>query len=125
LIGGIGKRTAIIVLALYALLPIMRNMVVGILGVETGIRDSALAMGMTRQQILWRVEIPLALPTILAGLRIAIVSTIGTATVAAAIGGGGLGTFHVSRDRNGGPDDGSRRRRSRRESWRSSPTRLL
>jgi osmoprotectant transport system permease protein len=93
LIGGIGKRTAIIVLALYALLPIMRNMVVGILGVEAGIRESALAMGMTRQQILRRVEIPLALPTILAGLRIAIVSTIGTATVAAAIGGGGLGTF--------------------------------
>lgn len=93
LIGGIGKRTAIIVLALYALLPIMRNMVVGILGIEAGIRESALAMGMTRQQILWRVEIPLALPTILAGLRIAIVSTIGTATVAAAIGGGGLGTF--------------------------------
>jgi len=92
-IGGIGKRTAIIVLALYALLPIMRNMVVGILGIETGIRESALAMGMARQQILWRVEIPLALPTILAGLRIAIVSTIGTATVAAAIGGGGLGTF--------------------------------
>jgi osmoprotectant transport system permease protein len=92
-IGGIGKRTAIIVLVLYALLPIMRNMVVGILGVETSIRESALAMGMTRQQILWRVEIPLALPTILAGLRIAIVSTIGTATVAAAIGGGGLGTF--------------------------------
>ena len=84
LIGGIGKRTAIIVLALYALLPIMRNMVVGILGVEASIRESALAMGMTRQQILWRVEIPLALPTILAGLRIAIVST---------IGGGGLGTF--------------------------------
>jgi osmoprotectant transport system permease protein len=93
LIGGIGKRTAIIVLALYALLPIMRNMVVGILGVEASIRESALAMGMTRQQILWRVEIPLALPTILAGLRIAIVSTIGTATVAAAIGGGGLGNF--------------------------------
>ncbi|HEX4479290.1 MAG TPA: ABC transporter permease [Rudaea sp.] len=93
LIGGIGKRTAIIVLALYALLPIMRNMVVGILGIDAGVRDSALAMGMTRQQVLWRVEIPLALPTILAGLRIAIVSTIGTATVAAAIGGGGLGTF--------------------------------
>ena len=93
LIGGIGKRTAIIVLALYALLPIMRNMVVGILGVQASVRESALAMGMSRQQILWRVEIPLALPTILAGLRIAIVSTIGTATVAAAIGGGGLGTF--------------------------------
>ena len=93
LIGGIGKRTAIIVLALYALLPIMRNAVVGIVGVEASIRESALAMGMTRQQILWRVEIPLALPMLLAGLRIAIVSTIGTATVAAAIGGGGLGTF--------------------------------
>ena len=93
LIGGIGKRTAIIVLALYALLPIMRNMVVGILGIDPNVRDSALAMGMTRQQVLWRVEIPLALPTILAGLRIAIVSTIGTATIAAAIGGGGLGTF--------------------------------
>jgi osmoprotectant transport system permease protein len=93
LIGGIGKRTAIIVLALYALLPIMRNMVVGILGIDANVRDSALAMGMTRQQVLWRVEIPLALPTVLAGLRIAIVSTIGTATVAAAIGGGGLGTF--------------------------------
>ena len=93
LIGGIGKRTAIIVLALYALLPIMRNMVVGILGVEAGVRDSAVAMGMTQRQILWRVEIPLALPTIIAGIRIAVVSTIGTATVAAAIGGGGLGTF--------------------------------
>jgi osmoprotectant transport system permease protein len=93
LIGGIGKRTAIIVLALYALLPLMRNMVVGILGVDAGVRDSALAMGMTRHQLLVRVEIPLALPTMLAGLRIAIVSTIGTATIAAAIGGGGLGTF--------------------------------
>jgi len=93
LIGGIGKRTAIIVLALYALLPLMRNMVVGILGVDAAVRDSALAMGMTRHQMLFRVEIPLALPTMLAGLRIAIVSTIGTATIAAAIGGGGLGTF--------------------------------
>ena len=93
LIGGIGKRTAIIVLALYALLPIMRNAVIGILSVERGVRDSALAMGMTQRQILRRVEIPLALPTILAGIRIAIVSTIGTATIAAAIGGGGLGTL--------------------------------
>lgn len=93
LIGGIGKRTAIIVLALYALLPIMRNIVVGILGVDAGVRDSALAMGMTRRQILLHVEIPLALPMILTGLRIAIVTTIGTATIAAAIGGGGLGTF--------------------------------
>jgi len=93
LIGGVGKRSAIVVLALYALLPIMRNAVVAIVGVDRGVRDSALAMGMTPRQILRRVEIPLALPTILAGIRIATVATIGTATIAAAIGGGGLGTY--------------------------------
>jgi osmoprotectant transport system permease protein len=92
-IGGVGKRTTIIALTLYALLPILRNAIVGILGVDAGVRESAVAMGMSRQQILWRVEFPLALPTILAGVRIATVSTIGTATIAAAIGGGGLGTF--------------------------------
>jgi osmoprotectant transport system permease protein len=92
-IGGVGKRTTIIALTLYALLPILRNAVVGIMGVDPGVRESALAMGMTRTQILWRVEFPLALPTILAGVRIATVATIGTATIAAAIGGGGLGTF--------------------------------
>lgn len=92
-IGGVGKSTTIIALILYALLPILRNAVVGILGVDAGVRESALAMGMTRRQILWRVELPLALPTILAGVRIATVATIGTATIAAAIGGGGLGTF--------------------------------
>lgn len=92
-IGGVGKRTTIIALILYALLPILRNAVVGIMGVDAGVRESALAMGMTRSQILWRVELPLAMPTILAGVRIATVATIGTATIAAAIGGGGLGTF--------------------------------
>jgi osmoprotectant transport system permease protein len=92
-IGGVGKRTAILALILYALLPILRNTVVGILGVDPNVRDSALAMGMTRGQILRSVELPLALPTILAGIRIATVTTIGTATIAAAIGGGGLGTF--------------------------------
>jgi osmoprotectant transport system permease protein len=92
-IGGVGKRTTIIALTLYALLPILRNSVVGIMGVDPGVTESALAMGMTRRQILWRVELPLALPTILAGVRIATVATIGTATIAAAIGGGGLGTF--------------------------------
>jgi osmoprotectant transport system permease protein len=92
-IGGVGKQTAIVALILYALLPILRNTVVGILGVDSSVRESALAMGMTRAQILWDVELPLAFPTILAGLRIATVSTIGTATIAAAIGGGGLGTF--------------------------------
>jgi len=92
-IGGIGRHTAIIALCLYALLPILRNTLVGILGVDPAVRESAVAMGMTRSQILWQVELPLAVPAILAGLRIATVATIGTATVAAAIGAGGLGVF--------------------------------
>ncbi len=92
-IGGVGKRTAILALILYALLPILRNTVVGILGVDAGVRESAIAMGMTGSQVLRGVELPLALPTILAGIRTATVTTIGTATIAAAIGGGGLGTF--------------------------------
>jgi osmoprotectant transport system permease protein len=92
-IGGIGKHTAIIALCLYALLPILRNTLLGILGVDPGVRESAVAMGMTGNQILWQVELPLALPAILAGLRISTVATIGTATIAAAIGAGGLGVF--------------------------------
>jgi osmoprotectant transport system permease protein len=92
-IGGIGKHTAIIALCLYAILPILRNTLVGILGVDAAVRESALAMGMTPAQILRQVELPLALPAILAGLRIATVTTIGTATIAAAIGAGGLGVF--------------------------------
>jgi osmoprotectant transport system permease protein len=93
LIGGVGKPVAIVALVLYALMPILRNMVVGILGVDTGVRESAIAMGMTDRQVLWNVEVPLAFPMILAGIRIAAITTIGTATIAAAIGGGGLGTF--------------------------------
>jgi osmoprotectant transport system permease protein len=93
LIGGVGKPAAIVALVLYALLPILRNIVVGILGVDAGVRESAVAMGMTNSQILWSVEVPLAFPTILAGIRIAAITTIGTATIAAAIGGGGLGAF--------------------------------
>lgn len=92
-IGGIGKRTAIVALCLYALLPILRNTLLGILGVDAGVRESAVAMGMTERQILWEVELPLAAPSIVAGLRLATVATIGTATIAAAIGGGGLGVF--------------------------------
>ena len=92
-IGGVGKRTAIVALILYALLPVLRNMLVGILGVDAGVRESAVAMGMTGRQILWGVELPLSFPTILAGVRTATVATIGTATIAAAVGGGGLGTF--------------------------------
>lgn len=92
-IGGIGKRTAIVALVLYALLPILRNTLAGILGVDPAVRESAIAMGMTNRQLLWEVELPLAAPTIIAGIRIATVTTIGTATIAAAIGGGGLGVF--------------------------------
>jgi osmoprotectant transport system permease protein len=93
LIGGIGERTAIVALVLYALLPIVRNTLAGILGVDPAVRDSAIAMGMTGRQKLWYVELPLAARTIFAGLRIAVVTTIGTATIAAAIGAGGLGVF--------------------------------
>ena len=93
LIGGIGKRTAIVALVLYALLPILRNTLAGILGVDRAVRESAIAMGMTSGQLLRQVEFPLAARTILTGVRIATVTTIGTATIAAAIGGGGLGVF--------------------------------
>jgi osmoprotectant transport system permease protein len=92
-LGGIGKHTAIVALVLYALLPILRNTLTGILSVDPAVRESAIAMGMTGRQLFWEVELPLATRTILAGLRIATVTTIGTATIAAAIGGGGLGVF--------------------------------
>src|SRR5207247_3995817 len=69
-LGGIGKHTAIVALVLYALLPILRNTLTGILNVEPGVRESAIAMGMTGRQLLWEVELPLATRTILAGLRI-------------------------------------------------------
>jgi len=92
-IGGIGKRTVIIALVLYALLPILRNTFVGIMSVDAAVCESATAMGMTSGQMLRQVQLPLAAPTILAGIRVATVTTIGTATIAAAIGGGGLGVF--------------------------------
>jgi len=92
-IGGIGPHTAVVALVAYALLPILRNTVLGILGVDAAVRESAVAMGMTERQVLWQVELPLAAPAIVTGLRIATVTTIGTATIAAAIGGGGLGVF--------------------------------
>ena len=93
LIGGIGPHTAIIALVLYALLPILRNTILGVGGVDASVREAAVAMGMTPRQILWHVEMPLAVPSVLAGLRIATVTTVGTATIAAAIGSGGLGVF--------------------------------
>ncbi|HYL83280.1 MAG TPA: ABC transporter permease [Candidatus Angelobacter sp.] len=92
-IGGIGKRTAIVALVLYALLPILRNTYVGLTGIDPAVSEAAEAMGMTRVQILFRVRFPLALAVILAGIRTATIITIGVATIAAAIGAGGLGTF--------------------------------
>jgi osmoprotectant transport system permease protein len=92
-IGGIGKRTAIVALALYALLPILRNTYVGLTGIDPAVLESAEAMGMTNTQILLRVRFPLAFAFILAGIRTATIITIGVATIAAAIGAGGLGTF--------------------------------
>src|SRR5580704_8358970 len=92
-IGGIGKQTVIVALVLYAIMPILRNTFVGILGVDAAVCDSAIAMGMTEGQLLRQVQLPLAARTILAGIRVATVTTIGTATIAAAIGGGGLGVF--------------------------------
>jgi osmoprotectant transport system permease protein len=92
-IGGIGPRTAILALVFYALLPVLRNTLAGILSVDPAVRESAVAMGMTQNQILREVELPLAARTILAGIRVALVTTIGTAAIAAAIGGGGLGVF--------------------------------
>jgi osmoprotectant transport system permease protein len=93
LIGGIGTRTAIVALVLYALLPVLRNTYVGIASVDPAVCESAVAMGMSDAQLLWQVQLPLAARTILAGIRIATVTTIGTATIAAAIGAGGLGVF--------------------------------
>jgi osmoprotectant transport system permease protein len=93
LIGGIGTHTAIICLVLYSLLPILRNTIVGITSVDPSLRDAAVAMGMTNSQLLRLVELPLAAPTILAGIRIALVTDIGTAVIAAIIGGGGLGVL--------------------------------
>jgi osmoprotectant transport system permease protein len=92
-IGGIGRRTAIVALVLYALLPILRNTYVGLTSIDSAVLEAAEAMGMTDTQILTRVRLPLALPIILAGIRTATVITIGVATIAAAIGAGGLGTF--------------------------------
>jgi len=92
-IGGIGVRTAIVALILYSLLPIVRNTVIGITGIDRLVREAATVMGMTDRQRLMTVELPLAMPSIVAGLRIATVTAIGVATIAAAVGGGGLGTL--------------------------------
>lgn len=93
LLGGIGARTAILALVIYALLPILRGTYTGLKSVPVPIVEAGTGMGMTPSQLLWQVEIPLALPVIMSGIRVATVVSVGVATIAAAIGAGGLGTF--------------------------------
>jgi len=90
---GVGVRSALVALTVYALLPVLRNTVTGIAGVDPAIREAGRGMGMTDAQLLWRVELPLAASVIIAGVRVATVIGIGVATIAAAIGAGGLGVF--------------------------------
>jgi osmoprotectant transport system permease protein len=92
-LGGRADRLAIAALTLYALLPIIRNTSAGITGVDRAVREAARGMGMTDRQILFQVELPLSFSTMLAGIRISTVLTIGIATIAAAVGAGGLGEF--------------------------------
>ena len=93
LIGGIGPRTALVALSIYALLPIMRTTVTGIRDLDPSVIEAGIATGMTARQLLWLVELPLALPSMIAGVRVATVIGVGTATIAAAIGAGGLGEY--------------------------------
>jgi osmoprotectant transport system permease protein len=92
-IGERADRLAILALMLYALLPLIRNTYAGIRGVDPAVVEAGRGMGMTDQQLLFQVELPLALGVILAGVRVATVLCIGLATIAAAIGAGGLGEF--------------------------------
>ena len=92
-IFGIGVKTAIAALFLYSLLPIMRNTYTGIKDVDPATIEAAKGMGMTSMQILFKVELPLAIPIIMAGIRTAAVINVGKATLAAFIGAGGLGDF--------------------------------
>jgi osmoprotectant transport system permease protein len=92
-IGGIGVAPALIALVLYALLPVVRNTSTGLASVDRAVIEAGRGMGLTGRQIFWQVELPLALPVLLAGLRIVTVQAIGLAVVAALIGAGGLGIF--------------------------------
>lgn len=92
-IGGLGARVAIVVLILYALLPIIRTTVAGVRGVDRSLVEAGTALGMMPRQLLWQVELPLAVPSIVAGIRVAAVIGVGTATIAAAVGAGGLGEY--------------------------------
>src|SRR5215471_12687585 len=93
LVGGVGARAALVVLILYGLLPIVRTTIAGLRSIDPSIRDAGIAMGMTDAELLRQVELPLALPSIVAGVRVAAVVGVGSATIAAAIGAGGLGEY--------------------------------
>lgn len=93
LIGGIGTRTALVALTVYAVLPILRSTITGLQGVPPAVVECAVAMGLTPRQVLRQVEWPLALPSVVSGLRVAVVIGVGTATIASAIGAGGLGDY--------------------------------
>jgi len=90
-LGERAERLAIVALVLYALLPIVRNTYTGIIGIDPAVKEAAIGMGMTNNELLTHIELPLSAPLILAGIRIATVTAIGVATIAAAIGAGGLG----------------------------------
>ncbi|WP_338832915.1 Glycine betaine/carnitine/choline transport system permease protein OpuCD [Moorella humiferrea] len=90
---GLGDTTLVVSLFLYSLLPIVRNTYTGLLGVDSSLLEAGKGMGMTRGQLIWRVQVPIALPVILAGLRVALVTAIGIATIGVLIGAGGLGTL--------------------------------
>lgn len=90
---GAGKLTVIIGITLYSLLPIVRNTELGLSEVDSGVKEAAKGMGMGRMTTLFKIELPLALPTILTGIRIAIINAVGTAVFAAFVGGGGLGSI--------------------------------
>jgi osmoprotectant transport system permease protein len=92
-IGGIGAAPAVIALVLYGLLPLVRSADAGLRNVPADVRESARGMGMTPRDIFWKIDLPLALPALISGLRVVTVQSIGLATVAALIGAGGLGTF--------------------------------
>lgn len=90
---GLGDTTVIIALFLYSLLPVVRNTYVGLTGVAQSLLEAGTGMGMTRPQLLFKVKLPLALPVILSGVRVALVTALGVATIGVLIGSGGLGTF--------------------------------
>ena len=92
-VTGLGKRTAILALVIYNQSLLLRNFLAGLDGVDRGVTEAAVGMGMTHMQLLWKVQVPLARGALVAGLRIALVSTVGIATIAASINAGGLGSI--------------------------------